>query len=144
MRKVIVLIVIIVICFAGASCEFYGCHGIGYEWLDMCDTSSDSKKSLMLKYNTDFVLNARITEIVDEEVIIDISANGYENNSFYVNGDMYIIYDNEVVGKGYLHEQFFAEGYTYTVSCYLIEKNKAYNINDLEIEFDFISGHNPF
>lgn len=144
MRKVIVLTVIIVICFAGASCEFYGCHGIGYECLDMCDTSSDSKKSLMLKYNTDFVLNARITEIVDEEVIIDISANGYENNSFYVNGDMYIIYDNEVVGKGYLHEQFFAEGYTYTVSCYLIEKNKAYNINDLEIEFDFISGHNPF
>ena len=68
----------------------------------------------------------------------------YENNSFYVNGDMYIIYDNEVVGKGYLHEQFFAEGYTYTVSCYLIEKNKAYNINDLKIEFDFISGHNPF
>ena len=68
MRKVIVLIVIIVICFAGASCEFYGCYGIGYECLDMCDTSSDSKKSLMLKYKTDFVLNARITEIVDEEV----------------------------------------------------------------------------
>ena len=75
MRKVIVLIVIIVICFAGASCEFYGCHGIGYECLDMCDTSSDSKKSLMLKYNTDFVLNARITEIVDEEMFEQLATN---------------------------------------------------------------------
>ena len=144
MRKAIVFVVIVIICFAGASCEFYGCHGIGYEFLDMCDTSSDSKKSLMLTYNIDFVLNAKIEKIVDEEVIIDISATGYENKNFYVNGDMYIVYNNEVVGKGYLHEQFFAEGYSYSVSCFLIEKDKSYSISDLRIEFDFISGYNPY